>query len=185
MAAVARMESLTSALAGADALGGSHVWLDVQFGLVTGTFPSPAARFDFAEEKLVSIACEKSEPKRIVSLLGEAKRVGQVYEIETTGAVYRVGSATQMLIHGLNLIEDERPGTLEILSTRRKRSKRPVARAHADLYDLPHPETHSAQLKSGYFVATNNKAYEALGYVREAVEIAGLKWGGSFVVRPA
>jgi hypothetical protein len=126
-----------------------------------------------------------SEPKRQVSLLHEAKRVVQICEIETQDAVYRLGSATQMLIEGLNLIEEARPGTLEKLSQRKKQSKRPVAKTRAALYDVEHPDTHSAQLKNGWFVATNNKAAEARGVLRRAVELAGLVWGVDFSIRRA
>jgi hypothetical protein len=152
------------------------------------------ARFDFASETAIPLSSIESgdqpvgqapAPKRQISLLHEAKRVVQICEIETRDAVYRLGSATQMLIHGLNLIEEARPGTLEKLSHRKKQSKRPVAKTRAALYDGEHPEAHSAQLKSGWYVGTNNKAAEARGVLRQAAEIAGLVWGTDFSVRRA
>jgi hypothetical protein len=60
-----------------------------------------------------------------------------------------------------------------------------VAKTRAALYDVRHPETHSAQLKSGWYVGTNNKAAEARGVLRQAVEIAGLVWGTDFAIRRA
>lgn len=61
----------------------------------------------------------------------------------------------------------------------------PVAKTRAALYDVEHPDTHSAQLKNGWFVATNNKAAEARGVLRQAVELAGLVWGVDFSIRRA
>ncbi len=157
---------------------------------MAGVFPSPMVKFDFASEKTVALFGETrytmpspAAPKRQVSLLHEAKRVGQICEIETADAIYRLGSATQMLIHGLDLIEEARPGTMEKLSTRKKQSKRPVAKTRAALYDIEHPESHSAQLKCGWYVGTNNKASEARGVLRQAAELAGLVWGKDFTVR--
>lgn len=190
MAVIARAEALASVLELGRGEFGPQVWLDPDHGLVAGVFPSPMARFDFASEKAIPlISIEPSEqfsgqaPKRQISLIHEAKRVVQICEIETRDAVYRLGSATQMLIEGLNLIEEVRPGTLEKLSQRKKQSKRPVAKTRAALYDVEHPETHSAQLKSGWYVGTNNKATEAQGVLRQAVEIAGLVWGTDFSIR--
>lgn len=192
MAVIARAEALASALELGRGEFGPQVWLDPDHGLVAGVFPSPIARFDFASEMaipLTSIGLPDQSagqpPKRHVSLIHEAKRVVQICEIETRDAVYRFGSTTQMLIEGLNLIEEARPGTLEKLSQRKKQSKRPVAKTRAALYDVEHPETHSAQLKTGWYVGTNNKAAEALGVLRQAVEIAGLVWGADFSIRRA
>lgn len=194
MAVIARAEALASVLELGRGAFGPQVWLDPDHGLVAGVFPSAMARFDFASETAIPLssaetveqdARQASAPKRKVSLLHEAKRVVQICEIETRDAVYRLGSATQMLIEGLNLIEEARPGTLEKLSQRKKQSKRPVAKTRAALYDVEHPDTHSTELKSGWYVATNNKAAEARGILRQAVEIAGLAWGTDFSIRPA
>jgi len=194
VAVIARAEALASVLELGPGAFGPQVWLDPDHGLVAGVFPSPMARFDFASETAIPLSCtepadhptgQASTPKRPVSLLHEAKRVVQICEIETRDAVYRLGSATQMLIEGLNLIEEARPGTLEKLSHRKKQSKRPVAKTRAALYDVEHPDTHSAQLTNGWFVATNNKAAEARGVLRQAVELAGLVWGRDFSVRRA
>ncbi len=192
MAVIARAEALASVLDASAGTFGPQVWLDPHHGLVAGVFPSPLARFDFATETAVRLSADElsipaairtSVPKRQVSLLHEAKRIVQLCEIETQDAIYRLGSTTQMLIQGLNLVEDARPGTLEALSTRKKQSKRPVARTRAALYDVEHPDSHSTQLKSGWYVATNNKAAEARGVLRQAVEVAGLVWGVDFSVR--
>lgn len=190
MAVIARAEALAAALRAEARSFGPQVWLDPTHGLVAGVFPSASIMFDFASEKAVALSGEPENlatgtaaAKRQISLLHEAKRVGQVYEIETSDAVYRLGSATQMLIHGLDLIETARPGTMEKLSTRKKQSKRPVAKTRAALYDVAHPESHSARLKSGWYVGTNNKASEARGVLRQAAELAGFVWGDDFVVR--
>ena len=192
MAVIARAKALASVLESGGHAFGPQIWLDPDHGLVAGIFPSPMARFDFASETAVPLLSSELAdqpvgqalaPKRRVSLLHEAKRVVQICEIETQDTVYRLGSATQMLIHGLNLIEEARPGTLEKLSQRKKQSKRPVAKTRAGLYDVEHPESHSAQLKSGWYVGTNNKAAEARGVLRQAVEIAGFVWGTDFSIR--
>lgn len=190
MAVIARVEALASALELGSANFGPQVWLDPEHGLVAGVFPSPMAKFDFASERAVILSSEPREsvtepaaPKRVISLLHEAKRVGQICEIETPDAIYRLGSATQMLVHGLDLIEAARPGTMEKLSARKKQSKRPVAKTRAALYDVEHPDSHSTQLKCGWYVGTNNKAAEARGVLRQAVELAGLVWGQDFAIR--
>lgn len=190
MAVIARAEALASLLESGQGGFGPQVWLDPEHGLVAGVFPSPKAKFDFATERAVLLSGELSEavsvplgPKPVISLLHKAKRVGQTCEIEMTDAIYRLGSATQMLIHGLDLIEAASPGTMEKLSARKKQSKRPVAKTRDGLYDFPHPEAHSARLKCGWYAGTNNKSAEARGILRDAAEIAGLVWGRDFIVR--
>ena len=191
MAVIARAEALASVFGSGLHSFGPQVWLDPQHGLVAGVFPSPMVKFDFALETMVSLSSDEPTlpsmtptPKQRVSLLHRAKRVVQFCEIETQDTVYVLGSFTQMLVEGLNLIEDLRPGTLEKLSHVKKQSKRPVAKTHAELYDVEHPDSHSYQLKNGYFVGTNNKAAEACGVLRQAAEIAGLVWGVEFSIRP-
>ncbi|WP_333605216.1 hypothetical protein [Novosphingobium sp.] len=182
MAAVAQLKSLVENFSSVP-LGAQHVWLDDRHGLVVGDYPTPQMRFDFASEALVSVAPAPPTEKRVISFLAQARRVGQKYELETEEAIYKFGSATQLLIEGLNIIEENFPGTLEKFSMRKGRSKRAVARTRAEICDYPHPDSHSAELKSGYFAATNNKDPEARGFLREAAEIAGLKWGKNFIVR--
>ena len=185
MAGIAQLGTLVSALSNLPGASDSHVWIDPQLGLVMGVYPSPYSRFDFAAEAVELLKPEKAAPKPTISLLGEAKRVVQKYEIETNDAIYVVGSATQLLVQGLDLIERINPGTLERFSKQKKQTKRPVARTRQELYDIPHPESHSTQLKCGYYVATNNKSTEARGFLRFAAELAGLEWGNSFIVRRA
>lgn len=184
MAAVAQLELLLRALESA-AASGQHAWLDDVHGLVIGSYPQPEMRFDFANDKLVIAKPNTPKEKKVISFLSKAKRVGQKFDLETEDAIYKFGSNTQLLIEGLNIIEDKYPGTLESFSTWKGRSKRPVARNREDLYDGPHSITHSAKLKSGYFVATNNKGLESREFLREAAQIAGLEWGKNFAVRRA
>ncbi len=182
MATVAQLKSLVENLASVP-LAAQHVWLDDRHGLVVGDYPTPEMRFDFGSEALVLVAPAPPKEKRVISFLAQAKRIVRKYELETDDAIYKFGSATQLLIEGLNIIEEKYPGTLEKFSMQKGRSKRAVARTRADLYDYPHPDNHSAALKSGYFVATNNKDPEARGFLSAAAEIAGLKWRKNFVVR--
>ncbi|MGV9008454.1 hypothetical protein [Brevundimonas sp.] len=190
MAVIARAGALASVFEEHSERFGPQIWLDPVHGLVGGVFPSPMVKFDFASERAVPVSEEPLDagpqtgtPKRQISLLHQAKRVGQICEIETADAIYRLGSATQMLIHGLDLIEAARPGTMEKLSARKKQSKRPVAKTRAALYDIKHPDSHSAELKCGWYVGTNNRASEARGVLRQAAELAGLVWGKDFAVR--
>lgn len=191
MATIARAEALLGALGHqADQLG-PQIWIDPHLGLVGGIFPNATAWFDFAGERAVPLgdrtitAATAAVPgsKPFISLVHEAKRVIQLCDIETADAVHRLGSVTQALIHGLNLIEAARPGTIERLGHLKKRSKRPVARTRAELYDVNHPDAHSERLENGWFVATNNKSAEAVGVMRQAAELAGLVWGVDFIVR--
>ncbi|MDB5440092.1 MAG: hypothetical protein JWM33_2519 [Caulobacteraceae bacterium] len=188
MATIAQSRALASALE-ADTLLGPQIWLDVEHGLVGGIFPVPVAKFDFALEAVVAFSENQDSqaasvtPKKFTSLLTEARRISRICEIETPTSIYRLGSTTQMLIVGLDLIETMRPGTLEKLSKIKKQSKRPVAKNRDDLYDTPHPLIHSMKLKSGWFVATNNKAIEARGVLRKAISLSDLRWGVDFITR--
>lgn len=185
MAVIAHSDSFAGQFSSASRLVGQHVWLDEAHGLVTGAYPNPLARFDFAEEKLVALKEGFTSEKRRISHLAQAKRVGKRYELETEYEIHIFGSATQLLVEGLNLIEEVAPGTLDQFSQRKGRSKRAVANTREGLYDIPRPASYSQKLKSGYYVATNNKDAEAKGFLRQAAEIAGLQWGKNFIVRPA
>lgn len=185
MAVVSSSASLSTGLASGAPLVGDHVWLDKELGLVTGSYPTPNAKFDFGEERLVPLkTAALVEPKQRVSHLAKARRVGVCYELETENQIHTFGNATQLLVEGLNLIEDFAPGTLQSLSMKKGRTKRPVAKSREELYDVLHPASHSEKLNSGFFVATNNKSSESRWYLRQAAEIAGLKWGENFKVRP-
>jgi len=184
MAAITQAKTLAVTLTEHTAKTASeHAWIDPDHGLVAGIFPVAHVKYDFVAERLVPLGGPRP-PKKKIDLTGAAKRVGEIYEIETADAIYRVGSATQMLIEGLNIIEDIFPGTIAGMPGK-KRTKQVVAKTRSELYDIPHPDSHSALLKNGYFVATNNKSIEALGYLREAAQQAGLEWGKSFIVRRA
>lgn len=185
MAVVSSSSSLSGSFADGGMLIGAHVWLDRELGLVTGHYPTPRAKFDFGEEKLVPIVSDKiPAPKKRISHLSKARRVGKCYELETDTEIHVVGSATQLLIEGLTVLERIAPGTLEAFSLRKGRTKRAVAKTREELYDVPHPLSHSEKLASGFYVATNNKDSEARGFLMQAAEIAGLTWGKNFTVRP-
>lgn len=184
MAVIAHSDSFSAQFASGARLVGQHVWLDKELGLVTGTYPMAEAKFDFGQEELVSVKTDAAIlDKKRISHLAQARRVVRRYELETETEIHIFGSATQLLVEGLNLVEDVAPGTLEKFAQLKGRSKRAVAKTREELYDLPHPPSHSQKLKSGFYVATNNKDAEARGYLRQAVEIAGLQWGKNFTVR--
>lgn len=183
MASLATTSSLAKALEKMLATGApTHVWLDPKLGLVVGSFPAPHSWFDFAKETFDAVLPPTSTSKEAVNLLGRAKRVSQIYEIETKDTIYKVGSATQALIEGLNLIERHVPGTIAKLSLQKKRTKRPVAQNRSELYDNPGSEKYSSTLQNGYFVATNNKTSESIGILREALKLAG-PWGKTVTLR--
>ena len=186
MVGIAHTTSLMQSFTHDPSLAGTHVWLDPTLGLVTGTFPKALAKFDFTEERLVALTdTSASHEKKRISHLPQARRVVKRYELETDKEIHLFGSATQLLVEGLNLLEELTPGTLEKFSRLKGRSKRAVAKSRDELYDLPRPEKYSQQLKSGFYVATNNKDSEARGFLRQAAEFAGFKWGKNFVVRAA
>ncbi|MGR3342267.1 MAG: hypothetical protein ACU0DI_03430 [Paracoccaceae bacterium] len=168
-----------------------HVWIDSDVGLLFGTFPDARFSYDFGIDELVKIeekvSSEPLEPeqntKAEISLIYQAKRITDIYEIETRESIYRVGSAIQALVVGLELIEELVPGTLEKLSKQKGRSKRPVSKERDQLYDMKSQMDKSERLKNGYWVATNNKASESIGYVRRAAQLAGLD--DTFIVRKA
>ncbi|HEY3814733.1 MAG TPA: hypothetical protein VGL66_16055 [Caulobacteraceae bacterium] len=191
MAEVARATSLAVVFGEGGPQFGPQIWLDPQLGLVAGVFPNAASRFDFGLEAAqilnVNTAGETKivakPPKVRVSLVSEAPRFVRFHEIETVDAIYGLASMTQTLVRGLDLIEGMKPGTLEKLSNQKKRSKRPVARSRIDLYDVEHSESHSEKLANGWFVATNNKATEAMSVLKRAASLADLKWGVDFTAR--
>lgn len=184
MAVVAHAGAFSAQFAPGSKMVGQHVWLHPDHGLVSGTYPTPEVRFDFGEEKLLSLESKAAVIEKIkISHLAQARRIVRRYELETESEIHTFGSATQLLVEGLNLIENIAPGTLDKLAEHKGRSKRVVAKKHEDLYNIPRPLSFSQKLKSGLFVATNNKDAEARGFLRQAAELADLEWGKDFTVR--
>lgn len=207
MAAVTSIAALLEGLQ--DQGSTAQAWLDPTLGLVVGDYPTPKRRYDFVHEAFTALpdgaaaaehagpATDHAEPpaggaangptlygKPVVDLSHKARRSSRAYLLELEEAVYRFGSATQMLIDGLPLIEERWPGVLAELARAKKRTKRPVALRREDLYDRPHPPEHSAPLPNGYFVATNNKASEALAIMRRALLLTGAAVNPERQVRP-
>lgn len=174
MAIVALVGSLAAALESVRECGESHVWIDLEHGLVVGNFPKPIMRFDFATEKFAPLEIENAPQKRRISLVGNAKRFVKKYELEIFDTIYETASAKQTLVHGLNEIEKISSGTHEKISRIKKQSKRHVAKTQEDLYDVKHQRIHSERLDSGYYVGTNNKSHEAFGVLKKAAELAGI-----------
>lgn len=198
MATVANLESFRKHVADVSSDKAPHIWIDHQSTLVLGVYPKPTYVFDFGAERFLlneeaaalsqvndvtsiaplTLKAEMFEPtaapKARVSLLHKAPRVTGKFEIETKDSIFVLGSATEVLKFGLAELERLVPGTLGKLSQQKKRSKRPVAIKREDLYDMPSQAKHAVQLENGYWVATNNKAHEAINVVREAAKIANL-----------
>lgn len=190
MAQVTLTEALLEQL-GKTKHSNTHAWIDEEHRLVTGQYPKATAWFDFGAEKLVQFDSgdlgSQPKPKEFVSLLHQTSRKTEEIDIETPSAIYRVGSYTQLMIVGMNLIEELVPGAHKMIAqdpAMKGRNKRPIAASHKELYDNPDKdEKHSTKLKSGYFVATNNKSEEAWGYIKKAAIAVGLKWGKDFSIR--
>ncbi len=182
MAAIANLSTLTRVLTErASSKPAEHVWIAANLGLVVGKFPEPVAIFDFVAEEMIPLSAEHHTPKRVDDRRTLAKRTRDTYEIETTETIFRFASATQALVDGLEILEELSPGTLDKLCRmKKKRSKRPVARSHEELYDVHHPTSHSVKLANGFFVATNNKALEAVWVLRDAAKLSGVR---EFAVR--
>ena len=175
-----------------------HVWIDSDGRMLLGCFPRPSRFFDFGKEcffeleqkpiaidersgieatkeaELPSLEAVFVKPKERISLIHLAPRITEIYEIETVDSIYVVGSATQALFHGLNKIEQAAPGTLEILSGEKKRSKRPVSLKREELYEKPSQRRYALKLENGYWVATNNKAFEAINVLKNTARLAQL-----------
>ncbi len=191
MAQVTLTEALLEQL-GKTKHSNTHAWIDEEHRLVTGQYPKATAWFDFGAEKLVQFDLgegSQPQPKKFVSLLHQTSRKTEEIDIETPSAIYRVGSYTQLMVVGFDLIEELVPGAHQKLANDPKmkgRAKRPIAASHRGLYDDPHKdEKFSAKLKSGYYVATNNRSEESWGYVKKAAISVGLKWGRDFSIRKA
>jgi hypothetical protein len=184
MAALSPIGRFADALAAQASLNAhQQVWLDEKRGLVGGEYPNPAWRYDFAAETTVAFQVAPPQKQARTSLLSFAKRITELHEFEVLGATYLVGSQKQLLVETLRVIEAARPGTLDQLSRKKRRTKRVVSRTREALYDKPHRESHSQEIPGGFFVATNNSYPEAMSFVREAAQIAGLTWGVDVVVR--
>jgi len=183
MAQVSLTSILSAELAKLDHAQIPHVWLDQELGIVVGTYPNGQFSYDFIGDQLSAVSEENldkvtdpkvRQKKEEVSLLHLAERITDVYEIETQDMIYRVGSAKQALLIGLEKIEELVPGTLAELAKCKGRTKRPVSLDREQLYDRKSQMRYSERLKNGFWVATNNKTPEALEYVRKAASIAGL-----------
>jgi hypothetical protein len=184
MAALSPISRFADALAAQAQLNAhQQVWLDEKCRLVGGEYPNPAWRYDFAAEAAVAVEAVAPQKPARTSLLGSAKRITELHEFEVLGATFLVGSQKQLLVEALRRIEEARPGTLDQLSKKKRRTKRVVSRSREALYDTPHKPSHSQEIPGGFFVATNNSYPEAMSFLREAVRIAGLTWGIDVMVR--
>lgn len=183
MAVVASSISLSRGLSGKEPFIGEHVWMHQTHGLVTGHFPTPKAWFDFGEERFVSLpVATRVEEKKRFSHLSKALRKTKIFEIETETEIHTVGNFKQLLVEGLNVIERIKPGTHSLMSANKGRTRRAIAKSPQDLYDRKHLAKHAEALESGFFVATNNRSDVCRSYLRQAADLAGLRWGENFKV---
>ena len=187
MAIVSKIESLFDAIKVLEPAKFPHVWLKAEATLQFGTYPKSTATYSFTTEELELHAEVDTKPVttemhddcpegEIVDLRHLAPRRTESIDLVFSDLVMRCGSATQALLRGLEEIERRSPGTLDRLSEKKARSKRPVHRQRQALFDMPSQAKHSEQIESGHWVGTNNKRLEALNVLRSAAEIARLKF---------
>jgi len=174
MVAISQVSRLMDELQTPLAASYPHVWCDGET-LVVGIWPNAKAKFDFASERLKFVDNTEPNAKKHISFTYLAKRLtGSIFEIETSDTIYEFASAVQALLRGLEILETIAPGTLDKMCELKGRSKRPVGHTRESLYDLASQRHFAEQINTGHFVATNNKALEALGVLRQGARLAGL-----------
>jgi hypothetical protein len=154
----------------------------------------PSAAIDLVKEKIVPFAEEalkdlapgpQSEGKGLpnpdeTQAWRTSRRSGE-YWFELNGKRQEFHSLRDLLAGGLNALEKERPGTLEILSHIKPRSRRIVARDPKELFDKDHlAKDYAEKLMDGWYYGTNNSAAETDNWLERATTCAGLKWGEEF-----
>lgn len=139
------------------------------------------------EEVLIS-----GEPNALATV-GRTDSLGSPYTpgrasgqhwFELLGVRADCGTQKQVLIDGLRAIEGARPGTLEKLTEKKKRTKRIVAEDRRMLFDSQSLrddiDRFSERLDQRWWVGTNNSAAETASWLRQACECAELRWGEDF-----
>jgi hypothetical protein len=103
------------------------------------------------------------------------------YGLEIKGRRVSCRSLKEMLSEGLRALEAAAPGTVEMLSNIKARSRRIVARDPNHLFDKQHlTKKYAEQLMPGWWYGTNNSARETEGWLQRACSLAGLEWGRDF-----
>ncbi|MEL6584768.1 MAG: hypothetical protein AAFQ36_13135 [Pseudomonadota bacterium] len=174
MAVVAETQSLANAVE--KALIGNHLTCWEKDGRIHfGTYPSAAVCFDFATERL-SQDSQKSDKreKEQIDLTHRAGRRTGLYTIETERKVIRLGSQNDLYTEALNQIEALVPGTMELLSKVKRRTKKPVAETINELYENPSLRRYNDRLECGLYVGLNLSAKEKIANIEEALALASL-----------
>ncbi|MBI1408062.1 MAG: hypothetical protein GC145_18265 [Caulobacter sp.] len=177
---MARVAKISNAAAAMTSLAADHpsftVWI-VQDRWLAGNYPVARFEFDFGLERLTRLDGDEIVSAPAVHFDQVAgRRTGSVF-FELLGSRTEFKSWKAAWLGGMRQLEDARPGTLDKLASYRPRSKRPVARQPEDLYDnRKQAQQFSAELKPGWYAATNNSSDEVKRYLKKAAELAGLVW---------
>jgi len=114
----------------------------------------------------------------------EFRRSSGKYWFELHGKRVECRSQKEVLIKALRSLENDKPGTLEKLSSIKPRSRHIVARDRQHLFEneklQSEIEKYSKRLSDGWWVGTNNSWPETNVWLERACDCAGLKWGEDF-----
>ena len=181
MAVLTTIKSLKNAILELDSDRCPQAWIGDDRRLKFGVFPNSMASFDFAGESLrqeenspKGATLENQTKRRVRDVSNKAARKTEKITLEFSDLDLVCGSAKQALLEGMDEIERRQPGTLDKVSRVKGRSKRPVHREREELYDLPTQQRYSERIKSGHWVATNNKRNEALDVLELTANVANI-----------
>lgn len=165
-------------------------WIDGGV-LKLGTLPFHEEHaLDFASESLVSSKGETgtvsvaSAPPTAMQISPRSRllRSGGRYLYFIKGAIVECGSLKELLKKGILAIEKHCPTLLSDLAKLKGRTRRIVATKPGDLFADAELTKYAEQLKPGWYYGTNNNKTTTRDWLKEACEIAGLKWGEDFEV---
>lgn len=182
-------ERLIALIRRAASRGASVAWIDPAYGLVLGDQTgSGRCYIDIGKEEIVAIGAGREgaelpdSPPPVIGApvldleLNEpgGRRTGS-YRLTLEGRIFGAKSQKQLLLLGLQLIERERPGSLEKLSVEKSRTKRVVSRERASLNKNPSLALKfSERIEGDWWVFTNNSFGETTKFLRRAAFLAGL-----------
>lgn len=185
MATFTTIESgrLCNLLKGADPSGLMQVCvLDDSTLLLGRDLFHPTIKIDLSKERALpykedgSISKRPSPVVQASEVRSTSSRITGLYSIEVEGKKATCHSQKELLSSGLRMIEELRPGTLEKLSSAKKRTKRIVSRNRYELFDNAHLcDKYSEQLMDGWWIGTNNSKLEAIAWLDMAAKYAGVK----------
>ena len=195
MAALMDIDRLSSLLNEASGAGCRLAWLQ-DGALLAGARPGePRFAIDFATEALVRTraarrptgvaaaarrveahglaAADPSPGSAEMSANARGRRTGS-FALVLEGTLYAASSYKELLLIALQVMERERPGTLDKLSAEGGRTRRSVARQPELLYDKSGLLAHAKEIEGGWWVDTNNNSAIKEKIIKRAAWHAGL-----------